>query len=134
MACQSSSSYCRIPMIFDTLKSELKPSFTAETTEGFLLHADKNGEHFCEEKMHNGNENGEHICGENLHGDNLNPHTINKLSCSYQNPQETQHLCLPEVASVLLDLNINVPRSMNPLKEDSSSITMLGMFSTLLLA
>ena len=43
LTCQSSSSYCRIPMIFDTLKSELKPSFTVDITKGFLLHADKNG-------------------------------------------------------------------------------------------
>ena len=33
---------------------------------------------------------------ENLHGDNLNPHSINKLSCSHQSPQESQHLCHPD--------------------------------------
>ena len=38
-----------------------------------------------------------HIYGENIHGDNLNPHNINKLCCSHQSPQETQHLFLPEV-------------------------------------
>ena len=48
-------------------------------------------------KLHSGNENGEHICGENSHGDNLNPHNINKLSCSHKSTQETQHLCLPEI-------------------------------------
>ena len=92
---QSSSSYCRICMIFDTLKSKLKLSFTTDITSGFLLHADKNGEHFCEEKLHNVNEKGKHICGENFHVDNLNPHNINKLSCTHHSAQETQHLCLP---------------------------------------
>ena len=82
LTCQHSSSYCRIPMILDTLKNELKSPFTADMTKGFLLHADKNGEH---------------ICGDNLHGDNLNPHIMNKLSCSHQSPQETRHLCLPEL-------------------------------------
>ena len=33
---------------------------------------------------------------ENFHGDNLNPHIINKLSCTHQSLQETQHLCHPE--------------------------------------
>ena len=59
-----------------------------------MLHADKNGEYFCEENLHNGNENGEHMCVENLHGDHLIPH---KLGSSHQSPQETQHLCLPEL-------------------------------------
>ena len=36
-------------MILDTLQSELKPSFTGDITKGFLQHADKNREHFCEE-------------------------------------------------------------------------------------
>ena len=84
-------------MILDTDKNELKPFFTANITKSFLLHADKNGEHFCEEKLHNGNENGEHIYVENFYGDNLNPHNINKLSCSHQDPQETQHLCFLEL-------------------------------------
>ena len=70
-------------MIIDTLMNELKPSFTADISKGFLLHADKNVEPFCEEKWHNGNENGERICEENLHGDNPNPHIINKLGCSH---------------------------------------------------
>ena len=30
---------------------------------------------------------------ENFHGDNLNPHNINKPSCTHQSLQETQHLC-----------------------------------------
>ena len=46
LTCQPSSLYCRIPMILDTLKNELKPSFTADSTKGFLQHAEKNGEHF----------------------------------------------------------------------------------------
>ena len=33
---------------------------------------------------------------ENFHGHNLNPHNINKLSCTRQSLQETQHLCHPE--------------------------------------
>ena len=92
-----SLSYCRILMILDTLKNELKSPFTANLTKSFLLHADKNGKHFCEQNLHNGNENGEHICVENFHGDHLNTHNINKLSCTHQRPQETQHLCLPEI-------------------------------------
>ena len=84
-------------MILDTLKNELKPSFTANITKDSLLHADKNGEHSCEENLLNDNENGEHICMENFNGNNLNPHNINKLSCSHKSPQETQHLCLPEL-------------------------------------
>ena len=39
---------------------------------------------------------------ENLHGDNLNPHNINKLSCSHQSPQESQHLCHPEHCLILV--------------------------------
>ena len=50
LTCQLSSSYCRIPMILDTLKNELKPSFTADSTKGFLQHAEKNEEHFFEGK------------------------------------------------------------------------------------
>ena len=69
LTCQPSSSYCRISMILDTLKNELKPPFTANITKGFLLHADKNGEHFCEENLHN--ENGEHSCVEMIHGNNI---------------------------------------------------------------
>ena len=83
-------------MILDMLKNELKPSFTATVTKGFLLHADKNGEPFCEQNLHNGNENREDICVENFHGD-LNPHNINKLSCTHQSPQETKNLCLPKI-------------------------------------
>ena len=97
VTCQPSSSYCRIHMILDRLKNELKSPFTANITKGFLLHADKNGKHFCEQNFYNGNENGENICEENFDGDNLNPHNINKLSCTNQSPQETQHLCLPEI-------------------------------------
>ena len=33
---------------------------------------------------------------ENFHGDILNPHNINKLSCTHESLQETQHLCHPE--------------------------------------
>ena len=57
LICQPSSSYCRHSMILATLKNALKPPFTVNITKGILLHADKNGEHLCEENMHNGNEN-----------------------------------------------------------------------------
>ena len=40
--------------------------------------------------------NGEHFWVENFHGDNPNPHNINKISCTHQSLQETQHLCHPE--------------------------------------
>ena len=94
--CSLTSSW-RKPMTLDTLNNELKPPSTAHVAKNPLLHADKNGEHFCEENLHNGNENGKHICVENFHGDNLNPPIINKLRCSHQSPQETQHLCLREI-------------------------------------
>ena len=45
LTCQPSSSYCRIPMIHDTLKNELKSPFTANITKGSVLHHDDNGEH-----------------------------------------------------------------------------------------
>ena len=61
-----------------------------------LYHAGKNGEHSYEENLDNAAKNGEHSCVENFHGDNLNPHNINKLSCTHQSLQETQHLCIPE--------------------------------------
>ena len=38
---------------------------------------------------------------ENLHGGNLNPHNINKLCCTNQRLQETQHLCHPEHCLIL---------------------------------
>ena len=60
--CQPSSSYCQISMILDTLKNELKPPFTANITEVFLLHVDKNGGHCCEQNLYNGNKKGEHSC------------------------------------------------------------------------
>ena len=96
LTCQPSSSpYCRIAIILDTLKNELKPPFTANITKGILLHAEKDGEHFCEENLHN--ENGEHICVENFHGDISTNTTSTILGVVIQNPQETQHLCYPEV-------------------------------------
>ena len=94
LTCQPSS-YGRMPMILDTLKNQLKPPFTTNITR--VSSYDKNGEHFCEENLHNGNENGEHIYVENFYQYNLNPHNINKLSCSHQDPQETHYLCLPEL-------------------------------------
>ena len=127
LTCPLTSSW-RAPMTLDTLKDELKPPFTANVTKNPLLHADKNGEHPCEENLNSGNKNVEHKCGENVHGDNLNPHNINKLSCSHQSPQETQPFSFLSFPLVLLDLNINPPRSMNPLQRNTSSITMLGKF------
>ena len=64
---------CRIFLILDKLKIEM--------TKDSLHHAAKNGEHSCVE---------------NFHGDNLNPHNINKLSCTHQSIQEIQHLPHPE--------------------------------------
>ena len=61
---------CRIFLILDKLKTEM--------TKDSLHHAAKNGEHSCVE---------------NFHGDNLNPHNINKLSCTHLSLQETQHPC-----------------------------------------
>ena len=78
---------CRIFLILDKLKIEM--------TKDSLHHAAKNGEYSCVE---------------NFHGDNLNPHNINKLSCTHQSLQETQHLCHPEHFSSLLDLNIIPPK------------------------
>ena len=79
---------CRILLILDKLKIEM--------TKDSLHHAGKNGEHSYGENLPNAGKNGEHSCVENFHGDNLNPHNINKLSCTHQSLQETQHLCHPE--------------------------------------
>ena len=65
-------------------------------TKDSLHHAGKNGQHSYGENLHNAAKNGEHSCVENFYGDNLNPHNINKLSCTHQSLQETQHLCHPE--------------------------------------
>ena len=64
---------CRIFLIIDKLKIEM--------TKDSLHHVVKNGEHSCVKIFH---------------GDNLNPHNINKLRCTHQSLQETQHLCHPE--------------------------------------
>ena len=79
---------CRIFLILDKLKIEM--------TKDSLHHAGKNGEHSYGENLHNTAKNDDHSCVENFHGDNLNPHNINKLSCTHQSLQETQHLCHPE--------------------------------------
>ena len=79
---------CIILLILDKLKIEM--------TKDPFHHAGKNGEHFYGENLHNAAKNGEHSCVENFHGDNLNPHNINKLSCTHQNLQESQDLCHPE--------------------------------------
>ena len=49
-----------------------------------------NGEHSYRDNLHNAAENGEHSCVDNFHGDNLNPHNINKLSCTHQSLPEHQ--------------------------------------------
>ena len=36
------------------------------------------------DSLHHAAKNGEHSCVEIFHGDNLNPHNINKLSCTHQ--------------------------------------------------
>ena len=84
----SLSFLCIIFLILDKLKIEL--------TKHSLHHAGKNGEHSCVENLHNAGKNGEHSSVENFHGGNLNPHNINKLSCTHQSLQETQHLCHSE--------------------------------------
>ena len=75
---------CRIFLILDKFKIEM--------TKDSLHHAGKNGEHSYGENLPNAAKNGEHSSVENFHGDNLNPHNINKLSCTHQSLQETQHL------------------------------------------
>ena len=65
-------------------------------TKDSLHQAGKNGKHSYGENLHNAGKNGEHSFVENFHGDNLNPHNINKLSCTHKSLQETQHLCHPE--------------------------------------
>ena len=61
-----------------------------------LHHTGKNGEHSYGENLHNAAKNGEHSCVENFHGDTLNPHNINKHSCTHQSLQGTQPLFHPE--------------------------------------
>ena len=99
----SLSFLCRIFLILDKLKIEMtKDSLChagkdGEHSYGGSLHnAAKNGEHSYGESLYNAAKNGEHSCVENFHGDNLNPHNINKHSCTHQSLQETQHLCHPE--------------------------------------
>ena len=79
---------CKIFLILDKLKIEV--------TMDSLHHTGKNGEDSYGENLHNAAKNGEHSCVENFHGDNLNPHNINKPSCTHQSLQETQHQSLPE--------------------------------------
>ena len=98
----SLSLLCRIFLILDKLKIEM--------TKDSLHHAGWNGYHAYEKHLYNAAKNGEHSCVENFHGDNLNPHNINKPSCTHQSLQETQHLCHPEHCLNLLDLIINPPR------------------------
>ena len=59
-------------------------------TKDPLHHAGKNEEHSYGEKLHNAAKNGEHSCVEDFHGDNLNPHNINKLSCTHHSLPEHQ--------------------------------------------
>ena len=88
-------------MILDTLKNELKIPFTANITNVFLLHADKNGEHFCEENMCNGNENGEHICEETFHGikKHIKSHHTLKLFHQPCPLDDNQHMDTPHTFS-----------------------------------
>ena len=113
----SLSFLCRIFLILDKLKIEMN--------KDSLNHAAKNGEHSYGENMHNAAKNGEHSCVENFRGDNLNPHNINKLSCTNQSLQETQHLCHPEHCLIFVG-NIKPPRDRNTLHGNTSSLTMLG--------
>ena len=84
----SLSFLCIILLNLDKLKIEM--------TKDSMHHAGKNGEHSQWENLHNAGKNGENSSVENFHGDNLNLHNINKLSCTHQSLQETQHLCHPE--------------------------------------
>ena len=91
---------CRIFLILDKLKTEM-----------------------TKDSLHPAAKNGEHSCAENFCGDNLNPHNINKLCCTHQSLQETQHLCHPEIVSFFLDLRIKPPRYMNTSQRGTSSQT-----------
>ena len=83
----SLSFLCRIFLILDKLKIEM--------TKNSLRHDGKNGSipmgRTCILLQRMGSTR-----VENFHGDNLNPHNINKLNCTHQSLQETQHLCHPE--------------------------------------
>ena len=130
LTCQPSSSYCRTPMILDILKNELKPSLAADTTKGFLLHADKNGEHYvkrsCIMVIRMGNTSVWRIYMEII-----STHTTSRsLGVVIRAHERLNILAFLSFASVLLDLNINPPQTMNPLQENTSSITMLGNLST----
>ena len=85
---------CRIFSVLDQLKIEM--------TKDSLYHAAKNGEHSYGENLCNAAKNGEHSCVGNFHGDNLNPHNINKLSCTDQSIQETQHFYHPEYCRIFV--------------------------------
>ena len=77
-------------------------------TKDSLHYAGRNEEHSYWENLHNADKNGEYSCVENFHGDNLNPHNINKHSCTHQSPQETQHLCHPEHCLIVVGLEHQV--------------------------
>ena len=119
LTCQPSSSYCRITMMLGTLQNELKPSFAADITKSFLLHPDKNGKHVCEENLHNGNEMGStsvgRICIEII----SIPTSSASLVVVIRAHKRLNIFAFLSSASVLLDLNINPPRSMNPLQENT---------------
>ena len=84
----SLSFLCRIFLVLDKLKIEM--------TKDSLSHAGKNGEHSYGENLCNAAKNWERSCVENFHGNNLNPHNINKLSCTHQSIHEIQYLYHPE--------------------------------------
>ena len=88
---------CIIFLILDKLKIEV--------TNDSLYHAGKNGEHSYGENLCKAAKNGEDSCVEDFHGDNLNPHNINKLSCTHQSLQETQHLCYPQHCGISKQTN-----------------------------
>ena len=90
----SLSFLCRIFLIIDKLENEM--------IKDSLHHAGKNGEHSYGENLNNAAKNREHSCVENFNGDNLNPHNINKLHCTRQSLQETQHPFHPEHCLILV--------------------------------
>ena len=134
LTCQLSSSYCTIPMIFDTLKSELKPSFTPDITKGFLQHADNNGSIFvkrsCIMVMRMGSTSVGRICMQII----CILTSSTSLLVVIRTHNRLNIFAFLRFASVLLDLNITPPRSMNPYRKTHQVLQCWASFSTPILA
>ena len=68
--------------MFSVFATTLKESSAASLYDAYAIEGDVN--YGNGQNLHNAAKNGEHSCVENFHGDILNPHNINRLSCTPQ--------------------------------------------------